>query len=248
MIVEKGTDYILYLNLKDDNDTAIRVQDFVTFSVRVFTNDKKNYLLFNKNNVENKDDYDVIYIFADQLNVLHSGVIGYTYYYSVNDNNFTDDEEYNRNKTVYTNDYFRNISINTEPSNPVKELDNLGDGSNDIIFIGLMDESDKDKQITYSYLSGLLAKDNHNNKVFEPTTLPITVRTNFEGDVAKAFFILVPKNHPNLYSLSSGYQCYTGWGDGEAVNIDFGKVTKPYKLFRFGNFNYRCNIPLTYTF
>ena len=79
------------------------------------------------------------------MNVLHSGVIGYTYYYSVNDNNFTDDEEYNRNKTVYTNDYFRNISINTEPSNPVKELDNLGDGSNDIIFIGLMDESDKDK-------------------------------------------------------------------------------------------------------
>ena len=167
--------------------------------------------------------------------------------YGVDDKNFNDGE-YNNQKTVYTDYYFKNISINTEPSNPVKELDNLGDGSNDIIFIGLMDESDKDKQITYSYLSGLLAKDNHNNKVFEPTTLPITVRTNFEGDVAKAFFILVPKNHPNLYSLSSGYQCYTGLGDGEAVNIDFGKVTKPYKLFRFGNFNYRCNIPLTYTF
>lgn len=119
MIVEKGSDYILYLNLKDDNDTAIRVQDCVTFSVRVFTNDKKKYLLFDKNNVDNKGDYDIIYIYADQLEVLNSGVIGYTYYYSVNDNNFTDDEEYNRHRTVYTNDYFRNISTNIEPSNPV---------------------------------------------------------------------------------------------------------------------------------
>lgn len=130
----------------------------------------------------------------------------------------------------------------------VRELDGLGDGS-DIIFIGLMDEADKDRVITYKYLTGLLEKDNANNKVFEPTTLPITVRTNFESDKGgKAFFILVPSNHPNLYSLTAGCQCFTGWGDGEAVSIDFGKVTKPYKLFRFHNFNYRCNMPLTYTF
>lgn len=142
----------------------------------------------------------------------------------------------------------RDYLLSADDKDPVRELDNLGDGSKDIIFVGLMDEPDKDKQITYSYLSGLLAKDNLNNKVFEPTTLPITVRTNFNDDVAKAFFILVPKNHPNLYSLSAGCQCFTGWGDGEAVSIDFGKVTKPYKLFRFHNFNYRCNMPLTYTF
>jgi len=86
----------------------------------------------------------------------------------------------------------------------VRELDGLGDGS-DIIFIGLMDEADKDRVITYKYLTGLLEKDNANNKVFEPTTLPITVRTNFESDKGgKAFFILVPSNHPNLYSLTAG--------------------------------------------
>ena len=106
----------------------------------------------------------------------------------------------------------RDYLLSADDKDPVKELDNLGDGSKDIIFIGLMDITDKDNKITYSYLSGLLAKDNLNNKVFEPTTLPITVRTNFDDDVAKAFFILVPKNHPNLYSLSAGCQCFTGGG------------------------------------
>jgi hypothetical protein len=87
----------------------------------------------------------------------------------------------------------------------VRELDGLGDGSDDIIFIGLMDEADKDRVITYTYLTGLLEKDKVNNKVFEPTTLPITVRTKFEsGESGKAFFILVPNEHPNLYSLTAG--------------------------------------------
>lgn len=138
--------------------------------------------------------------------------------------------------------------LSADQSNPVTELDDLGDGSKDIIFIGLMNETDKDKKITYSYLSGLLEADNINNKVFEPTTLPITVRTKFESNVGKAFFILIPKEHPNLYSLSAGCQCFTGWDNGYAVTIDFGKEIKPYKLFRFGNFNYRCDSPLTYTF
>ena len=124
----------------------------------------------------------------------------------------------------------------------------LGDGSTDIIFIGLMDETDVDKPITYSYLTGLLEKDSANNKVFEPTTLPITVRTKYESNVAKAFFMLVPKEHPNLYSLTTGCQCFTGWGDGEDVTIDFPFANKPYKLFRFSYFNYRCDNPLTYTF
>jgi len=94
--------------------------------------------------------------------------------------------------------------LSADEKEPVKELDSIGDGTSDVIFIGLMDETDKDKKITYSYLSGLLAKDNLNNKVFEPTTLPIIVRTKYESNVAKAFFVLVPKNHPNLYSLTAG--------------------------------------------
>ena len=111
-----GKYYFLIDNTNEPSISSITVQ--------IDGEDEVGYLEFDNllKCVENKE-FDVIYIFADQLNVLHSGVIGYTYYYSVNDNNFTDDEEYNRNKTVYTNDYFRNISINTDPSNPVKELD-----------------------------------------------------------------------------------------------------------------------------
>lgn len=130
MIVERETDYILYLNLKDDDGAAMRVAECVTFSIRVFTNDKKKYLLFDKNNVVNKGDYDCICISADQLEVLPSGVISYTYYYSINDSNFADDKQYNRNKTVYTEDYFKNDFLNTAPSNPVtleaiKKVENL---------------------------------------------------------------------------------------------------------------------------
>ena len=130
MIVERGTDYILYLNLKDDDGAAMRVAECATFSIRVFTNDKKKYLLFDKNNVVNKGDYDCICISADQLEGLPSGVISYTYYYSINDSNFADDKQYNRNKTVYTEDYFMNDFLNTAPSNPVtleaiKRVENL---------------------------------------------------------------------------------------------------------------------------
>lgn len=130
MIVERGTDYILYLNLKDDDGAAMRVAECATFSIRVFTNDKKKYLLFDKNNVVNKGDYDCICISADQSEGLPSGVISYTYYYSINDSNFADDKQYNRNKTVYTEDYFMNDFLNTAPSNPVtletiKRVENL---------------------------------------------------------------------------------------------------------------------------
>lgn len=136
----------------------------------------------------------------------------------------------------------------TDERDTVRELDGLGDGSKDFIFIGLMDKTDADKPITYSYLSGLLEKDSVNNKVFEPTTLPITIRHYFKSVIGKAFFVIVPKEDPNLYSLSSRCQCFTDWGEGVAVDIDFGTITKPYKLFRFGNFNNMCTQPITYTF
>lgn len=39
----------------------------------------------------------------------------------------------------------RDYLLSADDKDPVKELDNLGDGSKDIIFVGLMDEPDKDK-------------------------------------------------------------------------------------------------------
>lgn len=140
--------------------------------------------------------------------------------------------------------------LSADESKPVTELDDLGDGSKDIIFIGVMNETDKDKKITYSYLSGLLEADNINNKVFEPTTLPITVRTKWDYDgVCKAPFIIVPSNHPSLYMLSNGTQAFTGCEDEtQEILIDFPNGIKSYKIYRFENWLVWMNSPLTYTF
>ncbi|MCM1440416.1 MAG: hypothetical protein NC131_14610 [Roseburia sp.] len=86
----------------------------------------------------------------------------------------------------------------------VKELDGLGDGSKDIIFVGLLDERDKDKPICYSFLNRLLNEDSVNNKVFANTNLPISIRYKWEeSDYGRTFLIVMPENHPNLYSLSN---------------------------------------------
>jgi hypothetical protein len=65
MIIERGTDYILKLNLKGDDGAAMKVADLASFSIRVFTSDPKKYLLFDRNNVVNKGDYECICISAD---------------------------------------------------------------------------------------------------------------------------------------------------------------------------------------
>ena len=146
MIIENGSDLLLVLNLTDEKGNRIIVNTKNSFTIRVFTVERSNYLEYKKTDIVSTSDNDKLYLNSNELETLESGVIAYTYMYGVDDKNFNDGE-YNNQKTVYTDYYFKNISINTEPSNPVKELDNLGDGSNDIIFIGLMDESDKDKQI-----------------------------------------------------------------------------------------------------
>ena len=144
MIIENGSDLLLVLNLTDEKGNRIIVNTKKSFTIRVFTAERSNYLEYKKTDIVSTSDNDKLYLNSNELETLESGVIAYTYMYGVDDKNFNDGE-YNNQKTVYTDYYFKNISINTEPSNPVKELDNLGDGSNDIIFIGLMDESDKDK-------------------------------------------------------------------------------------------------------
>ncbi len=132
----------------------------------------------------------------------------------------------------------------------VKESEAFSEGN---IFVGVMDETDKDTPITYSYLTALLKKDNNNNKVFANTDKPITVRTKWiwgdeYGKVLKTFFILVPATHKNLYSLSAGCQNFVGWDDYTVVTIDFPTGAKQYKLFRFANWLVRCDSDVTYTF
>lgn len=148
---------------------------------------------------------------------------------------------------IVINELLNRIQELEKKTEGVQELAGFNDGN---IFIGLMDETDKDKPITYQYLTAQLVKDNHNNKVFANTDLPITVRTKWDYDgVCKAPFILVPANHINLYSLSTPAQCFNGWSDDyTVVNIDFPTGSKQYKLFRFGNWLVNLDLPITYTF
>lgn len=118
MIIESGSDLLLILNLTDEKGNRIRVNTKSSFTIRVFTTDRKKYLEYSKSDVVTSNDYDKLYINSNELEVLESGVITYTYMYGVGDKNFNDGE-YNNQKTVYTDYYFKNISNSAAPSNPV---------------------------------------------------------------------------------------------------------------------------------
>lgn len=118
MIIENGSDLLLILNLTDEKGNCIRVNTKSSFTIRVYTTDRKKYLEYSKSDVVTSNDYDKLYINSNELEVLESGVITYTYMYGVGDKNFNDGE-YNNQKTVYTDYYFKNISNSAAPSNPV---------------------------------------------------------------------------------------------------------------------------------
>lgn len=118
MTIENGSDLIITLTLKDDKGNNLRVSTKPSFFVKVFTTDKNRYLEFDKSDVTVKSDSDQLYISADQLAVLESGVIAYSYGWGITDSNFGDNE-YNRIRTVYTDYYFKNTGATSEPSNPI---------------------------------------------------------------------------------------------------------------------------------
>lgn len=112
-----------------------------------------------------------------------------------------------------------------------------------------MDETDKDNPITYQYIVSQLMKDSVNNKVFDNTDKPITVRYNWKAFPLKTFLLLVPATHKNLYSLSSPSQNFVGWDDEYTlVNIDFPSGSMQYKVFRFANWLTGCHNEITYKF
>lgn len=129
MIIENGSDLLLVLNLTDEKGNRIRVNTKNSFTIRVFTAERSNYLEYNKTDIVSTSDNDKLYLNSNELETLESGVIAYTYMYGVGDKNFNDGE-YNNQKTVYTDYYFKNsgCSIGT-PSNPVdyKVIQQLND-------------------------------------------------------------------------------------------------------------------------
>lgn len=118
MIIENGSDLLLVLNLTDEKGNRIIVNTKNSFTIRVFTVERSNYLEYNKTDIVSTSDNDKLYLNSNELETLESGVIAYTYMYGVDDKNFNDGE-YNNQKTVYTDYYFKNISNSAAPSNPV---------------------------------------------------------------------------------------------------------------------------------
>lgn len=119
MIIENGSDLLLVLNLTDEKGNRIRVNSKNSFTIRVFTAERSNYLEYNKTDIVTTNDYDKLYLNSNELETLESGVIAYTYMYGVGDKNFNDGE-YNNQKTVYTDYYYRNSGSSIgAPSNPV---------------------------------------------------------------------------------------------------------------------------------
>lgn len=119
MIIENGSDLLLVLNLTDEKGNRIRVNTKNSFTIRVFTVERSNYLEYNKTDIVSTSDNDKLYLNSNELETLESGVIAYTYMYGVGDKNFNDGE-YNNQKTVYTDYYYRNSGSSIgAPSNPV---------------------------------------------------------------------------------------------------------------------------------
>ncbi len=118
MIIENGSDLLLVLNLTDEKGNRIRVSSKSSFTIKVFTADSKQYLEYGKEDIITTNDYDKLYLNSNELQVLESGVIAYTYMYGVTDKNFNDGE-YNNQKTVYTDYYFKNSGASGGSVNPV---------------------------------------------------------------------------------------------------------------------------------
>lgn len=119
MIIENGSDLLLVLNLTDEKGNRIRVNTKNSFTIRVFTAERSNYLEYNKTDIVSTSDNDKLYLNSNELETLESGVIAYTYMYGIGDKNFNDGE-YNNQKTVYTDYYYKNSGSSIgAPSNPV---------------------------------------------------------------------------------------------------------------------------------
>ena len=87
MIIQKGSDLIINL---------VQTADLV----RIFTTDESKC-------IEKRNVTDIqLHIESDELAKLASGVIAYSYYYCVADDDFSD-RKYNKIDTVYTDYYYR---------------------------------------------------------------------------------------------------------------------------------------------
>ena len=101
----------MIVNNGDDLTLTISSTEKIT-KVKVFTANPNKYILI-KEFTKVNDGYN-LYISADQLDNLESGVIAYIYYWEKEDGNY-EDGQYNQSDTVYTDYYYK---TDVEPGAP----------------------------------------------------------------------------------------------------------------------------------
>ena len=91
----------------------IRVADCVRFAVRVFTQNRNNFLLFTERDVIKGEHRDRLAIQDYQMKALESGVVVYEYSYSLSDRHFRPFEGHNHDHTkrVVTDAYWTNSCL-----------------------------------------------------------------------------------------------------------------------------------------
>lgn len=128
MDITNNSDLILILRLEDIKGVPMRVAEIAGCKVRVYTQDPDNYIVFVKGDIDGSGDIDKLRIDTKLLQTLESGVIRYSYDYSVWDEKFQNDQKYDKVKEVVTDFYYANVSLDdTNPANPVtyKEIMDL---------------------------------------------------------------------------------------------------------------------------
>lgn len=93
--INKGSDLLIALDLKDMNDVPYRVSDLNQFIIRFFTSNPDNYIEASYidgvcNSITIKEDGDYVSLNASDLIKLDSGILNYTYSIRIQDSSFVD--------------------------------------------------------------------------------------------------------------------------------------------------------------
>lgn len=93
--INRGSDILIILDLKDMNDVPYRVSDLSQFIIRFFTSNPDNYVEASYidgvcKGITIKEDGDYVSLNSSDLIKLDSGILNYTYSIRIEDSSFED--------------------------------------------------------------------------------------------------------------------------------------------------------------
>lgn len=122
MEIKKGSDFVLFLDLKDIKGKPLRVRETDYFKLYVWTTNSRNALIFVKNEIDTRGNVDRVIIPSLFMGTLESGVIIYSYDYSLPDSEGKHfDGKHHKVREVVTDYYWRNTNHNGVPALPINQ-------------------------------------------------------------------------------------------------------------------------------